>query len=188
MGLSRPNALEEAEWMITKPKYKRYQNYHNLLFFPHLRVSNFHKWPLEVDGHGQRLALELICQETKYPVPFFHRQFSSVSWGNKCFFSANARSSAACHCCWELCPDQTQRGFFPSKSEKYPRYHLPRRKRWPTWFPSTLIQPQWGLHMNTQYTLLLMFRVTLIVGLPPRLTSFWILNPLKFPQISSNFL
>ena len=94
-----------------KNKNTKISKLSQLPFFPHLRVSNFHKWPLEVDGHGQRLALELICQETKYPVPFFHRQFFLLSWGN---FSANARSGAACHCCWELCPDQTQRGFFPS--------------------------------------------------------------------------
>ena len=43
-------------------------------------------------------------------------KFPSPSpFSSSCFFSsANARSGAACHCCWELCPDQTQRGFFPS--------------------------------------------------------------------------
>ena len=42
-----------------------------------------------------------------------------------------------------------------------------------------------GYPKNTQS------RVTLIEGLPPRLTSFWIISfkfPLKFPQFSSNFL
>ena len=135
--------------------------------------------------------LSWFVKRPNIPSPFFIVSFLRYHGEINVFFSANARSGAACHCCWELCPDQTQRGFFPSKSEKYPRYHLPRRKRWPTWFPSTLIQPQWGLHMDTQYTLLLMFRVTLIVGLPPRLISFWIISSqissyfFKFPQISS---
>ena len=60
-------------------------------------------------------TLSWFVKRPNIPSPFFIVSFLRYHGETNVFFSsANARSRASCHCCWELCPDQTQRGFFPS--------------------------------------------------------------------------